>query len=218
MSANKNYRHYPSGRGGCKIACLVFALMAVLPMGAQADDFARLRGDAARITTISAGFVQKKTMKILSKPLLSEGKFFFAAPDAIRWEYTKPIRSIVISSKGNTKRYISSGGKMVEDKTGGAQAMKMVLGEIGGWMNGRFDANPSFTVTLREGVNRQITLTPVGAHMTGMIEKIEITLSRKDATVKSVRIIESATAETRIDFQHVLINQDIPAAVFRDVP
>ncbi len=31
---------------------------------------------------------------------------------------------------------------MVEDKTGGAQAMKMVLGEVAGWMSGKFDQNP----------------------------------------------------------------------------
>ena len=48
------------------------------------------------------------------------------APDSFRWEYFKPLRSIVIAYKNNTKRYIASGGKMVEDKTGGAQAMKIV--------------------------------------------------------------------------------------------
>ena len=28
---------------------------------------------------------------------------------------------------------------MVEDKTGGAQAMKIVLDEVAGWMSGKFD-------------------------------------------------------------------------------
>jgi outer membrane lipoprotein-sorting protein len=200
-----------------KSALLLFMIMAVLPIRVQADDFERLRKDAARISTISANFVQKKVMKILSKPLVTEGKFYYAAPDSIRWEYTKPIKSVTISGQGNTKRYMASGGKMVEDKTGGAQAMKMVLNEIGGWMNGKFDANPSFTATIREGTNTQVTLTPADKSLAGMIEKIEITLSRKDMSVKSVRIIESATAETRIDFQHVMINQDIQASVFREV-
>lgn len=106
---------------------------------------------------------------------------------------------------------------MVEDKTGGAQAMKIVLDEVAGWMSGKFTSNPSFTATLKEGSNTQITLTPVGKSMTGMIEKIEITVTRKDASVKSVRIVENATAETRIDFQHVVINQEIQPSVFQDV-
>jgi len=200
-----------------KIFMVLLILLMLLPASVCADNFERLRRDSSRISTISADFVQKKFMKILSKPLVSEGKFYYTAPDSIRWEYSKPIKSVVISDQGKTKRYIASGGKMVEDKTGGAQAMKIVLDEVAGWMSGKFTSNPSFTAALKEGSNTQITLTPVGESMAGMIEKIEITVSRKDASIKSVRIVESATAETRIDFQHVVLNQEIQPSVFQDV-
>jgi outer membrane lipoprotein-sorting protein len=200
-----------------KIFMVLLILLMLLPASVRADNFERLRRDSSSISTISADFVQKKFMKILSKPLVSEGKFYYTAPDSIRWEYSKPIKSVVISDKGNTKRYIASGRKMVEDKTGGAQAMKIVLDEVAGWMGGKFTSNPSFTATLKEGSNTQITLTPVGKSMAGMIEKIEITVSQKDASIKSVRIVESATAETRIDFQHVVINQEIQPSVFQDI-
>jgi len=200
-----------------KVFLVLLILLMLVPASVRADNFERLRRDSSRISTISADFVQKKFMKILSKPLVSEGKFYYTAPDSIRWEYSQPIKSVVISDKGNTKRYIASGGKMVEDKTGGAQAMKIVLDEVAGWMSGKFTSNPSFTATLKEGSNTQITLTPVGKSMAGMIEKIEITVTRKDASIKSVRIVESATAETRIDFQHVVINQEIQPSVFQDV-
>ena len=200
-----------------KVFLVLLILLMLVPASVRADNFERLRRDSSRISTISADFVQKKFMKILSKPLVSEGKFYYTAPDSIRWEYSQPIKSVVISDKGNTKRYIASGGKMIEDKTGGAQAMKIVLDEVAGWMSGKFTSNPSFTATLKEGSNTQITLTPVGKSMAGMIEKIEITVTRKDASIKSVRIVESATAETRIDFQHVVINQEIQPSVFQDV-
>lgn len=201
-----------------KVGSVLFLIMLIaLPVNLRADDFDRLRKDSARISTISADFVQKKFMKILSKPLVSEGKFYYAAPDSIRWEYRKPVRSVVVSGHGQTKRYLYSGGKMMEDKTGGAQAMKIVLDEVAGWMAGRFTANPSFTAVLQEGTSTKITLTPVGKNMAGMIEKIEITVSRKEATIQSVRIVESATAETRIEFQNVIVNQKIQPSVFRDV-
>lgn len=218
MFADKNYRQFPMLMVIGKIVCLLFVLMAVLPASGRADDFARLRQDAARISTISAGFTQKKTMKILSKPLLSEGNFYFAAPDAIRWEYTKPIKSVTVSSKGNTKRYISSGSKMVEDKSGGVQAMKIALNEIAGWIRGKFEANPSFSATIKEGANTQVILTPVDKNMAGMIEKIEITFSRREMSVRSVRIIESASAETQIDFHQVAINKVIDPCVFQELP
>jgi outer membrane lipoprotein-sorting protein len=181
-----------------------------------ADNFAQLRKDAADIKTIKARFVQKKSMKILSKPLISQGLFYYVAPDSFRWEYLKPLRSVVITYKGDTKRYIASSGKMIEDKTGGVQAMKIVLNEIAGWMSGKFDQNPSFAATLKEGAYTEITLKPVGKNMTGMIEKIKITLSKKEKAVKSVKIIESANAFTQIDFSDVQINKVISDKTFQD--
>jgi outer membrane lipoprotein-sorting protein len=188
-----------------------------LPVSASADSFEQLRKDSANIKTIQARFVQKKFMKILTKPLISEGGFYYVAPDSFRWEYVKPLRSVVVAYKGDTRRYIVSGGKMIEDKTGGMQAMKIVLGEVTGWMSGKFDQNPSFAATLKEGINTQITLTPVGKSMSGMIEKIEITVSKKAAAVKSVKIIENANAYTQIDFTNVEINKGINGSVFQDV-
>ena len=199
------------------LSVLLLVLLMALP-AAGADDFDRLRRDASRISSLSADFVQKKSMKILSKPLVSTGKFFYAAPDSIRWEYVKPIRSIVISEKGTSKRYIASGGKMIEDKTGGAQAMKIVLDEVAGWMKGKFSANPSFAASVREGPETVIVLTPTGKNTAGMIEKIEITVSRKDAVVKTVRIVEGAAAETRIDFLRTAVNPALPPGTFQDIP
>ena len=199
------------------LSVLLLVLLMAFP-AAGADDFDRLRRDASRISSLSADFVQKKSMKILSKPLVSTGKFFYAAPDSIRWEYVKPIRSIVISEKGTSKRYIASGGKMIEDKTGGVQAMKIVLDEVAGWMKGKFSANPSFAASVREGPETVIVLTPTGKNTAGMIEKIEITVSRKDAVVKTVRIVEGAAAETRIDFLRTAVNPALPPGTFQDIP
>ena len=192
-------------------------LMLSLPLAAFADSFEQLRRESANIQTIQARFVQKKFMKILVKPLISEGRFYYVAPDSFRWEYLKPLRSVVIADRGDTRRFTASGGKMIEDQSGGAQAMKIVLGEVTGWMSGKFDQNPSFTATLKKGTNTQITLMPVGKSMSGMIEKIEITVSSKAAAVKSVKIIENANAFTLIDFTDVEINKVISNSVFQDV-
>ena len=156
-------------------------------------------------------------MKILSKPLISEGRFFYAAPDSFRWEYFKPLRTIVISSKGEAKRYIMSGGKMAEDKSDGVQAMRIVLSEVVNWMSGKFDRNPSFKASLKEGTNTLITLIPEGQNMAGMIEKIEISVAKKSMAIKSVKIIESENAATIIDFSDVEINKAINDSVFQDV-
>jgi outer membrane lipoprotein-sorting protein len=195
---------------------LFMLLFILLPNTATANSFEQLRRDSAGIKTVQARFVQKKQMQILAKPLIAEGRFFYAAPDSFRWEYLKPLRSIVLSGKGYSKRYIMSGGKMVEDKSGGVQAMRIVLSEIANWMSGKFDRNPSFQATLKEGTNTLITLTPSGRNMAGMIEKIEISVAKKTMAVKSVKIIEGENAATIIDFNNVEINKVINNSVFQD--
>lgn len=192
-------------------------LFVLLPCSAFADGFEQLRKDAANIKTVQARFVQKKQMKILAKPLVAEGIFFYATPDSFRWEYLKPLRSVVVSNSGEFKRYIMSGGKMVEDKSGGAQAMRIVLSEVVNWTSGRFDSNPSFRASLKEGVNTLITLVPVEQSMAGMIGKIEIFVTKKTMAIKSVKIIESENSATVIDFNHVEINKVINNSVFQDV-
>lgn len=202
-----------------KISLILLPLLLIMMLSytARADNFDQIRKDAANIKTIQASFIQKKKMKILSKPLISQGRFFYVGPDSFRWEYIKPLRSIVISNKGDTKRYIMSGGKMVEDKSGGMQAMRIVLAEIVNWTRGKFDQNPSFKASLKEGENTEITLIPVGQSMAGMIEKIEISVAKKTMAIKSVKIIEGENAATIIDFSDVEINKAINESVFQVV-
>jgi outer membrane lipoprotein-sorting protein len=194
----------------------VFLLTAPANLAA-ADNFDQLRKDAANIKTVQSHFTQKKIMKILARPLVSEGRFYYATPDSFRWEYTKPLKSIVISHKGETRRYIMSAGKMVEDKSGGVQAMRVVLNEVANWMSGKFDQNPSFKASVKEGATTEITLIPTGQEMAGMIQKIEISVSKKTMAVKSVKIIENENTATIIDFRDVEINKPINETIFQDI-
>lgn len=194
-----------------------FFLISGNPSYAGEDGFEKMRRESAKIKTMQADFTQKKFMKILSKPLISAGTFYYANPDSFRWEYFRPLRSIVITHKNNTKRYIYSEGKMIEDKTGGVQAMKIVLNEVNNWIKGRFDQNPSFKASFKEGANTTVTLIPVEKNMAGMIEKIEIDISRKTAAVKSVRIIENTNTFTQIIFRSVRINREINPSIFQDI-
>lgn len=201
------------------LTCLLGGfLLAAKNAGLAAEaNFEKLRLESAKIKTMRADFNQKKFMKILSRPLVSEGRFYYNAPDSFRWEYMTPLRSVVISSNNKTRRFIYSDGKMVEDKTGGAQAMQIVLNDVSGWISGKFDQNPSFNAAITDGVNTTITLTPVEKNMAGFIQKIEIVLSPKTATVQSVKIIEDANTFTHIDFHNVQTNKFIDPAVFQDV-
>src|SRR5271157_5058809 len=84
-----------------------FFITVLITMGlffagiASAQDWTSLKETFRNIRSVKAEFVQKRYLKILTKPLLSEGKLFFYIPDSLRWEYLNPLRSLMLQ-KGST--------------------------------------------------------------------------------------------------------------------
>lgn len=50
------------------------------------------------LKSLRAEFTQERKLRTLKKPLTSEGKFWFQAPDQFRWEIGDPPKSIAIHS------------------------------------------------------------------------------------------------------------------------
>ena len=84
-------------------------------------------------------------MKILKRPLISKGKFYFSKPDSLRWEYTSPIESILLAHKGQIRSFIKGKHGIQEDSRSKAQAMQIVMKEIASWLKGNFHKNQSFS-------------------------------------------------------------------------
>lgn len=54
--------------------------------------------DAAQraTTTIVAGFTEKKDLKLLERPVLSRGEFYYNRPNQVRWEYLDPDHRVFV--------------------------------------------------------------------------------------------------------------------------
>jgi outer membrane lipoprotein-sorting protein len=186
-------------------------IAAVMCLG-WADSWQGLKETAATVTSLKAGFVQEKHMKILARPLVSRGGFIFQAPDSLRWEYTEPLKSVLVMHKGRIRRFVNKDDRLVEDATAGLQSMQVVLQQISQWLSGRFDENPDFSATLASGP--RIVMTPREKALTRLIERIEIELSEQPAVIESVTIFESADSFTRLVFQDVTINPRLDDTAF----
>lgn len=177
-----------------------------------------IRRESAKITSVSAQFSQRKHMRILAKPLVSKGLFYFKTPDSVRWEYTSPIKSVLLMQKGSIKRYTQGSRGLVEDASGSLEAMQIVLQEIGQWTRGQFTENEHFSATLKGGKGARIILTPREKGFASMISRIVITLSPdRQGVIKSVKIIESEGNYTLFEFTDVQINREISETLFREV-
>ena len=180
-----------------------------------ADTWEDLKTAAGTVTSVRAGFTQEKHMKILARPLVSEGVLLFQAPDSLRWEYTHPVQSILLLHQGKTRRFVQKEDSLIEDASASLQSMQVVVQEITQWLNGRFDDNPAFAARLEPG--RRIVMVPRDESFARLIQRIEVSLSDRPAVIKSVMIFESEDSYTKLEFKDVILNQKLDDALFREI-
>lgn len=190
---------------------MLLLLLSMMHLG-WADNWQELRAAAAKLTSLQANFVQEKHMKILARPIVSKGRFFYRQPNAIRWEYETPLQSVLVTSNGDIKHFVRAEDGMSETSGQNVQSMQFVMQEIGNWMQGRFDESQVFTATL--GKDRKIVLTPKHKAMSRFIQEIEISLSARPGVIDQVVIRDSASSYTQLSFTDVVSNQPLDDALF----
>ncbi len=47
-------------------------------------------------SSLVAGFTEKKQLKLLARPVLSRGEFYYHRPNQVRWEYLEPDRKVFV--------------------------------------------------------------------------------------------------------------------------
>ncbi|MDQ1278556.1 MAG: hypothetical protein QG555_1599 [Thermodesulfobacteriota bacterium] len=197
--------------GRLKRYCFVISiLLSCVVLSGWADSWESIQQESAKIKSVKAQFTQSKHMKILARPLVSKGRFYFQSPAAVRWEYVSPVKSILLMNRDGIRRYTQGSGGLTEDKSGSLPAMQVVLKEIGQWAQGRFTTNEHFTAVLKKGRVPLIIMTPREKGLAAMISRMVITLaSDRPGILKSVKIFENEGNYTLFEFSDLQINEKI---------
>lgn len=172
-------------------------------------------GDGAssgRLRSVQADFTQEKHLKILARPLISRGTLTFQAPQSLRWEYLHPIHTVLLLHDGRIDKLIERDGRFEQDNGSGVDAMRIVLQDIGSWLDGRFSDNPVFQVSRPS--ERKVVLTPKEQGMQAVISRIELHLGAQEGVVERIAIVEGEEAATELTFSRVVLNEKIPAQRF----
>ena len=191
--------------------CLLLLLPLIL---GWADSWQALKQNAGEINSVQADFIQEKHLKILARPIISQGTFIFQAPGSLRWEYTSPIKSILLIHNGRTRKFVERDGRLVAEQGMSLEAMQIVLQEISRWLSGNFRDNTAFAASLESG--RKIVLTPGDESMARLISRIELQLSCQPGLMDSVTIYEGPDSYTRLTFLHAVLNQEIDNFLFME--
>jgi outer membrane lipoprotein-sorting protein len=197
------------------LAQTIAVLAAACLLTGWGSSWEELKSAAGSVTSLNADFVQEKHMKILARPLVSSGVFYFQAPNSLRWEYRAPVRNILLMHDNRTERYVETGSGLTKETGAGLQAMQIVLEQISQWLGGRFDENPMFTTKLEPGP--KIVLTPKEKSFSRMIHHIDLVLSERPGIIDQVVIYENEDSFTKLVFKNAVLNQPIDADLFRKV-
>src|SRR5512136_2129878 len=141
-----------------------------------AQDLTSLKEAFRNIRSVKAEFLQKRSLPILTKPLLSEGKLFLFMPDSLRWEYLSPLRSVMLRKGNKIQIYNFSDGVWKPEMAQAVEARRMVLGEISHWFQGRFDESKAFKPSYSPGPPERVILVSKEG-IDKFINRIEIILS-----------------------------------------
>jgi outer membrane lipoprotein-sorting protein len=193
-------------------AVLITALCLCL---GWAETWEGIRAAAANVHAVSADFTQEKHLPILAKPLISKGRLYYRRPDSLRWEYTSPVRSVLLMHGGEARRFVQTDRGMVEDAGVRLQAMQFVMPEIGKWLAGQFQDSPLFKASLK--APNRILLVPTDPGMARFIQRIELVLAKRPGVIKEVLIYESDDAYTRMVFSHTKVNPHLDDRLFKEV-
>jgi outer membrane lipoprotein-sorting protein len=195
------------------LASFVAWLLPVYP--AWSDDWASIRSAARQITTVQADFVQTKHLKMLARPIASEGKFFYRRPGEIRWEYSTPIKSVLISNKQGVRRVTWRDGRYRADTDAKLKPLQTVLGQMELWLRGDFDQSAEFVPKLEPGPPARVKLVPRDKGLGQFISVVYVVLSETPGVVDTIEIWEGPGAVTRLKLKSVKLNQPLTARVFR---
>jgi len=192
-------------------AVMVAGLVIAMPVHAQ--DWGSLKESFRKIQSVKAEFLQKRHLRILKEPLVSEGKFFYLASGALRWEYLSPLKSVMLQKGDSVRLYHFSEGVWKQDVAQGVEARRIVLAEMSQWFQGRFEESRIFKHSYSQGPPGRIILTP-GEGINKFVLGIEIVLSDNPGVIDRVEITELGGSSTQIAFRNVEINASLDSKVF----
>jgi len=181
------------------------------------QDWDGIRKAAATVKTIETTFVQTKTLKILTKPLVSRGVMAYRRPNDLRWEYQSPLQTLLVVRRGNAQRLLKHGQEWVTDSSAKLEAMKIVLGEISLWLDGNFAASKTFRPELMQASGTQpahVALIPIDPSLAKIISRIAIVFGERPGTVSAIDIYEGTEGVTHIAFENSRFDTDIPDSRF----
>lgn len=165
--------------------------------------------------TMQSRFVQEKTSTMLAEPSISEGMMCYAAPDKMRWEYTKPYAFALIVNGERIVKVTDGKAEVLEGKS--SRMYQGIVNIIMGSASGKklFDASV-FDISLYDDeAFWKAEMTPKRRDMKRMFSQLVFRFDKKTKNISRVELIGSNGDVTEIRFEGMKVNETIPEERFQ---
>ncbi len=176
-----------------------------------------------RLQSWSADFVQTRTLKSLTQPLVAAGHVDFAMPDQFRWELGRPARTIAVGGGGDMF-VVYPLLQRAEHYPLGQSAPKQWRDMMSLLQAGFPHSQPEFAaefqlLSLTEtNATWQLALQPKSALARQMMPELRLGLATNDFSLVSTEMIFVDGSRMRNDFTHALVNPVLPPDRFHWQP
>ncbi|MGD1148494.1 MAG: outer membrane lipoprotein carrier protein LolA [Thermoanaerobaculaceae bacterium] len=161
----------------------------------------------ASLTTLTAGFEQRRTSRLLAEPSVSRGTFYFKAPDSIRWEYESPRRMTVLLTGGVAITYRPLEKRAERVEVGRAQRRVFRFVSAAEPLE-KLKSYFSFTFRDAGGTsNYQLELNPTAHTIKKRLKTLEIEIDRQSLLPVAVAYTETDGDSTAYSFSRIEMNK-----------
>ncbi len=193
----------PSLKGGEKLAALL----------------QRVSEAQRELTTLQAAFEQRKVSHLLAEPSVMSGRFFFLAPDHVRWEYTAPRQMTVVISGGVAITYRPAEKRAERLEVG---RMQRKVFRMMGAAEPLDALRQYFSFTLRDpgdGANYTLLLRPTGYQLKKRLTEVGVEIDRASFLPVALSLVEADGDSTAYSFTAVRKNEALADSLFSlDLP
>ena len=192
----------------------VFGL-CLLPCPAQAEDrLAVLKERAAAMTTVYSDFTQETSIPMFKEPLYSQGRFAFAKPGTLLWEYLSPVQEGFVLRGDGGFRWQDDKNSRVPITPGSDPVAAIISRQLIAWLT--FDVRSltrEYRIEQLPDPCMRLKMTPLKKDVGAVIESITIAFTC-EGPASAAEIIEVNGGSTVISFSNTIVNAPLDIGLF----
>lgn len=201
------------------LALLALAAPAVggdAPAAGETDTvLARIEAAVAGVRTLASDLIQEKHLAMFDEVLTSRGRFYFQAPDRLRWELLEPVRSGFSLRGGRGRRWHERTGESEAFDIRSEPAMQLIADQLLAWARADFGwLRRQYRIEVEAAAPATLRLEPRAAGAGAYLDHLRIVFSADDRYVETVEVFEADGDFTRIRFTHTVVNGPVDEGLF----